>query len=203
MAWQRWYEGRKARFEYGFGRRLAIFFFDTRFARYWENLIRLDFGVSLVSREPVLGTLLSKLRYSLSLSVASLLLSYLIAVPLGVFSAVRKGSRADQALTLALFMLYSLPSFFVATLLLYFFSLGSNFPALRSVSDRRIPEPGRGGHDHPRELRDLLWHLALPLVCLTYGSLAALSRYTRTGLLDVIGADYIERRAQRACRSSP
>jgi peptide/nickel transport system permease protein len=190
-AWLKWYEARASRFRYGFRDELSILFFDTRFARYWANLLRLDFGVSLVSREPVLATLVSKLKYSLSLSVTSLILAYLIAIPLGVFSAVRKDSPADRALTLFLFMLYSLPSFFVATLLLYFFSEGSDFPALRLFPTGGFRSVGAGDMTTLGSIRDLLWHLALPLVCLTYGSLAALSRYMRTGLLDVIRADYI------------
>jgi len=190
-AWRTWFDGHRGRFQHGFLDEVRIFFLETRFARYWSNLLRLDFGVSLVSREPVLATLVAKLKYSLSLSVASLVLSYLIAVPLGVFSAVRKDSRADHALTLVLFMLYSLPSFFVATLLLYFFSQGSDYPALRWFPTGGFQSPGASEMTTLGSIRDLLWHLALPLACLTYGSLAALSRYMRTGLLDVIRADYV------------
>jgi peptide/nickel transport system permease protein len=191
LSWERWYDVHQGRFRHGFVDKLAIFFFDTRFARYWANLVHLDFGVSLVSREPVLATLGSKLKYSLSLSVASLLLSYLIAVPLGVFSAVRKDSRTDHVLTLVLFMLYSLPSFFVATLLLYFFSMGSDYPALRWFPTGGFQSAGAAEMTTLGSLGDVLWHLTLPLACLTYGSLAALSRYMRTGLLDVIRSDYV------------
>jgi peptide/nickel transport system permease protein len=191
QGWASWYEANQGRFRYGFADKVRILILDTRFARYWANLLQLDFGVSLVNREPVLSTLGSKLKYSLSLSVSSLLLSYLIAIPLGVFSAVRKDSRADRALTLVLFTLYSLPSFFVATLLLYFFSAGSDFPSLRWFPTGGFQSPGATAMTTLGTIRDVLWHLVLPLVCLTYGSLAALSRYMRTGLLDVIRADYV------------
>lgn len=189
--WNRWYEAHASRFRHGFRSKVRILFTDTRFARYMRNLLRLDFGVSLVSREPVMTTLLSKLKYSLTLSVGSLLLAYAIAIPLGVFSAVRKGSLADRAVTIVLFMLYSLPSFFVATLLLYFLSEGSDWPWLRI-----FPTGGFQGRDtfdltSLGRLADLARHLTLPLFCLTYGSLAALSRYMRSGLLDVIRADFV------------
>ncbi|HEX3597719.1 MAG TPA: ABC transporter permease, partial [Polyangiaceae bacterium] len=190
-AWKKWYSAHATRFRHGTSDEIRIFFLETRFARYWANLLRLDFGVSLVNREPVLATLVSKLKYSLSLSVTSLVLSYLIAIPLGVFSAVWKDSRVDHALTLVLFMLYSLPSFFVATLLLYFFSEGSNHPALRWFPTGGFHSVGTGEMTTLGSIGDVLWHLALPLACLTYGSLAALSRYMRTGLLDVIRADYV------------
>jgi peptide/nickel transport system permease protein len=190
-ALDRWYRAHAARFSYGSGEKVRRFFLDTRFATYWHNLVRFDFGVSLTSREPVIPTLVSKLKYSLWLSVGSLVLAYVIAVPLGVFSAVKKGSRADRVTTLVLFMLYSLPSFFVATLALYFFSEGSDYPALRF-----FPTGGWQSRDASElttlgQWSDVGWHLVLPMFAMTYGSLAALSRYMRTGLLDVIQADYV------------
>lgn len=190
-AWRRWYQEHRDRFTWSFSERVKIFFTDTRFARYWQNLFRLDFGVSLVTKEPVVSTLVSKLKYSLALSVLSLLLAYAIAIPLGIFSAVSKNSTTDRALTTSLFMLYSLPSFFVATLLLYFLSEGSNVRALRL-----FPTGGFQSRDFSElttlgQIGDLLWHITLPIVCLTYGSLAALSRYMRTGMLDVLHADYV------------
>jgi peptide/nickel transport system permease protein len=86
---------------------------------------------------------------------------------------------------------YSLPSFFVATLLLYFFSEGSDWESLRW-----FPTGGWRSRDalertSLEQLRDVAWHLVLPVACMTYGSLAALSRYMRTGLLDVIRSDYV------------
>jgi peptide/nickel transport system permease protein len=191
QGWYAWYEGHQARFQYSSQERVRIFFLDTRFATYWKNLARLDFGVSLVSREPVWSTLVSKLKYSLSLSVLSLIFAYVIAIPLGIFSAVRRDTKADRVVTTSLFMLYSLPSFFVATLLLIFVSLGSDYPWLRW-----FPTGGFVSRDFAElttfgKLKDLAWHLFLPLLCLTYGSLAALSRYMRSGLLEVIQSDYV------------
>lgn len=189
--WNRWYDANAARFRYSLADKLRIVFTDTRFARYLRNVSRLDFGVSLVSREPVMATLISKLKYSLTLSVGSLLLAYAIAIPLGIFSAVRKGSASDRVLTVVLFMLYSLPSFFVATLLLHFFSEGSDWQALRIFPTGGFQSRNVSDLTSFDRLKDLGMHLALPLFCLTYGSLAALSRYMRTGLLDVIRADYV------------
>jgi peptide/nickel transport system permease protein len=190
-AWYQWFDARAPRFQYGAGEKLRIFFLETRFARYWSNLLRLDFGVSLVSREPVMATLVSKLKYSLSLSVVSLILAYLLAIPLGVFSAVKRDTPAERSVTVGLFMLYSLPSFFVATLLLIFFSEGSDIPWLRwfptgGFQSREFAELTVFG-----KLSDVLWHLVLPIACLTYGSLAALSRYMRSGLLEVLQTDYV------------
>jgi len=188
---ERWYREHEGRFRFSTGDKIRRFFFDTRFAKYWRNLVRFDFGVSLTSREPVVPTLISKLKYSLSLSVGSLVLAYLIAVPLGVLSAVKKGTRLDRGVTLVLFMLYSLPSFFVATLLLFTFSAGSDLVALRFFPTGGWASRDAGELTTLGQWADIAWHLVLPMIAMTYGSLAALSRYMRTGLLDVIQADYV------------
>jgi peptide/nickel transport system permease protein len=189
--WSAWYAEHRGRWRWSRAEKLRILLLDTRFASYWWNLLSLDFGVSLVSKEPVLATLVSKLRYSLTLSVGSLLIAYLISIPLGIYSAVYKDSPSDRALTVSLFMLYSLPSFFVATMLLVLFSQGSDTEWLRWFPTGGFQSRGPLQLTSIGQIRDVVWHLALPLLCLTYGSLAALSRYMRTGLLDVIGSDYV------------
>ena len=189
--WSAWFDEVAPRFEHTGFERVKIFFFETRFARYWSNLLRFDFGVSLVTREPVLETLIEKLRYSLSLSITSLLLGYLISIPLGIYSAVDKNSPLDQSLTVTLFMLYSLPSFFVGTLLIFYFSEGSTVPWLRWFPIGGWRSPDADDLTTLQQIGDVLWHLVLPVACMTYGSFAALSRYMRTGLLGVISSDYV------------
>lgn len=190
-AWVDWFEEVHGRFEYTRGEHARIFFLETRFARYWANLVRLDFGVSLVTRQPVLETLLEKLRYSLSLSLTSLLLGYLVSIPIGIHSAVNKDSFSDRTTTVTLFMLYSLPSFFVGTLLLFWVSEGSTVPWMRWFPIGGWRSPDAQEMTSLAQIRDVVWHLVLPVLCMTYGSFAALSRYMRSGLLGVIHSDYV------------
>jgi peptide/nickel transport system permease protein len=187
--WNDWYKEHKERFTYSFGRKISIFFLDTRFAKYWGNLFRLDFGISHVDKKPVFEKIVSKIKYSLSLSVPAALIAYLISVPLGVFSAVKQNSLYDRLIAAVLFMLYSLPSFFIATLLLYFFSQGGDYFHF-------FPTGGYENTDHANfttieRIKDILWHIVLPLISLTYASFASLSRYARSGMLEVIRSDYI------------
>jgi peptide/nickel transport system permease protein len=166
----------------------SVLLLDTRFAAYWENLLHLDFGVSTTDRRPVFETVMGKLKYSLSLTLVSTLLAYFLAVPMGVFSAVRQGSRADTALTVTLFVLYSLPSFFTGTLLLKLLTEGAPFKLFPTGDFQTIsPDPWTTWD----RLKDITWHLVLPIVTYTSGSLAALSRYARTGLIEIIRADFI------------
>jgi peptide/nickel transport system permease protein len=185
--WLAWWQRNHSDFEYQ-GKKLRLLFGDTRFSKYWSNVLRFDFGQSTLDRRPVMPTILSKLRYSLSLTLLSVLLAYLVAIPLGVWSAVRQNTHADAAVTVTLFVLYSLPTFFVGTVFLRFFTEGDPvawFPAgdFESYAADRMTTL--------QHLRDVAWHLVLPIAAYTLGSLAALSRYARTGLVDVIRADYV------------
>ena len=184
--WNTWYEKNKKSWDYSTGDIFSITFTDTRFAKYWYNLSQLNFGVSHRDKRPVLETVLSKLKYSLTLAVTSVFLAYLISLPLGIWSAVNHNSKADRAVTVVLFMLYSLPSFFVGVVLLN----------LLTVEYKIFPTAGFESLNASEMttleyIKDVMWHVFLPICCMTYASLAALSRYAKTGLLDIINADFI------------
>ncbi len=155
----------------------------------WLNrLVRLDFGDSYQDWRPVRAKILEALPITLQINIISILLVYLISVPLGVYSATHHRSISDSLITVALFVLYSLPSFWVAMLLIYFLGGGEwlDWFPVYGVSSL-------GAEDWPwyRWLADRAWHLVLPVFCLTYTGLAALSRYARAGMLDTIRQDYI------------
>ncbi len=185
-----WQEGKKIgdHFRHDFQGKLAATFTDTRFAKYMANIAALDFGISHVDKQPILPNLWEKMKVSMTLGFFSVFFAYLISVPLGVWSAYKQHTRADQIVTILLFMLYSLPSFFTAVLLLQWFTIGNPwdfFPTGGFVGDNA---------DQMTTLEyigSVSYHMLLPVFCLTYGALASLSRYARTGLLDVIRADYI------------
>ena len=116
-----------------------------------------------------------------------MILAYILAIPLGVLSAVRKGKRSERVITTFLFMLYSLPNFWIATMLIVFFCGGDYYDVFPAFGLGNLPD------DAP--FFDRFWetsfHLVLPLFCLTYASLAFISRQMRGAMLNVIGQDYI------------
>ena len=198
--WLPWYEERAEVWDYDFAEKLEILFFDTRFAKYWGNLASMNFGVSHVDKQPVIERIMQKVPYTLTLNFVALIIAYFLSIPLGVWSAYYQNSTADRVVTVLLFMLYSLPSFFVGVLLLKWFAAGEPFDwfptggfagslptwaqpdaQIQTTADMTILE----------YFGSVGFHLALPVFCMTYGALASLSRYARTGLLDVIRADYI------------
>lgn len=156
---------------------------------FWlKRMVMLDFGTSYKDRRPVLTRIGEALPITIQLNIISIFLIYVISVPIGVFSATRSGTWGDAVLTLFLFMLYSLPSFWVAMLLIYFLGGGQFlnwFPiyGLNSLGAEELPL-----HSW---LLDRAWHLVLPVFCLTYGGLAGISRYARAGMVEVIRQDYI------------
>jgi peptide/nickel transport system permease protein len=111
----------------------------------------------------------------------------MIAIPLGVFSAVKRYTLADKTTTVMLFILYSLPSFWVANMLILLVGGGvfDIFPT------RFLHSPGAEDFTTIKRLLDWVWHLVLPVTCLTFGGLAFLSRQMRVGMLEVIRSDYV------------
>jgi peptide/nickel transport system permease protein len=187
--WQGWYErSRAARWEWGWFARLRIAATDTQFATYWSHLLRLDFGASHHYKRPVWDLISERLPVSLFLSLVSLLIVYVLAIPLGIFSAVRPYTVTDRTMTIGLFLLYSLPSFFVGTVLLRLLTVGEPFRWFPTGAFEGTDAISRNTWDR---VTNVLWHTTLPLVTLSYGGLAGLSRFARTGMLDVIRSDYV------------
>jgi peptide/nickel transport system permease protein len=160
----------------------------VQYALWLKRMVTFDFGTSYKDRRPVLEKIGEALPITLQINILSILIIYILSVPLGVFSAVKQGSFADSVTTLVLFLLYSLPSFWVAMLLMYFLGGGRHldwFPiyGINSLgADKMTWWPW---------LWDRLWHLTLPTFCLTYAGFAYISRYARAGMIDVIRQDYI------------
>tara|TARA_B110000037_G_scaffold220463_1_gene288460 strand:- start:3299 stop:4711 length:1413 start_codon:yes stop_codon:yes gene_type:complete len=187
-SWANYYEVNQERWTYSTIEKLNTLFIDTQFSKYWSNLLRLDFGVSHLDKRPVLDKMMEKLSYSMVLSISTIFLIYLFSVPLGIWSAVNHNTISDRVMTIFLFILYSLPSFWVGAMLLNFLTRGTPFAVL--------PTSGFSSLDTSQMttlayMKDIAWHCILPIICMTYAGLAALSRYARTGLLDVIRSDYV------------
>lgn len=159
-----------------------------QYARWLSRVVRLDFGRSTQDLRPVTEKIGESLPKTLLLSFLALFFSYVIAVPLGVLSAVKRGTLFERVVTVGLFVLYSLPSFWVAVMLLLYFAGGRAFDWFPMQG---LTSPGFEGLSFWGKVFDVAWHLVLPVVCLSYASLASISRYMRSGMLEVIRQDYI------------
>jgi peptide/nickel transport system permease protein len=200
---------------YGFDKPLP-----QRYILWMGKLMTLDFGDSYIDHRPVLTRIKEALPITLQLNFISLLLIYLISIPVGTYSATHQFTKSDTAITFILFVLYSLPSFWVAMLLIYFFGGGQGSHTLHTLCLNAFTSVGiqnwgiinwlledvlhfswfpfigigtPGSADWPfwDWFKDRLWHFCLPVICLAYGGFAIISRYTRAGLIEVVRQDYI------------
>lgn len=158
------------------------------YALWLGKFITGDFGISRKDKRPVSERIADTLPVTLLLNVISIFLVYLLSVPLGVTAAVKKGSLWDRGSSLVLFILYSLPAFWVGLLLLKYFSGGEYlnlFPLGGVIS------PWAESFPFLWKVVNVAWHLVLPVATLTYTGLAFLSRYARANMLEVLHAQYI------------
>ena len=159
-----------------------------QYGRWLKRMVTLDFGESLRDHRRIIDKLKERIPVSVKLGGISLLFAYLISIPLGVYSATHQYSIGDRVATVLLFGLYSLPNFWVATMAIVYLGGGdfwNVFPVYGLAS--------AGSENWPwwEKLGDQLWHLVLPITCLTYFTLAVLSRYMRAGMLEIIRHDFI------------
>lgn len=162
--------------------------FDNQYHRWLTDLLRGDFGYSYRQRRPVREVIGNAVGWTVLINGLALLLAYLISVPIGVYTAVRRGTRFDRWTTLLLFLLYSLPNFWIATLLTVFITnpmYGMDWFPARGIGTVAA---------------DASWweaistrapYFVLPVFCLTYGSLAFISRQLRGAMVGVLDSDYI------------
>lgn len=158
-----------------------------QYGKMVRRLVTLDLGNTWKDGRPIVDVVGEALPITLLLSSISLVVAYLIAIPLGVYSAVKQYTLTDQAATVTLFMLYSLPRFWIGTMLLVFLAGTLGWFPLQGWHSFEGFEAMSFGE----KVMDVGWHIALPVLTLTYNAFASLSRYMRTGMLETIRQDYI------------
>lgn len=158
---------------------------------YWlyDVVFRFDLGDSTRFRVPVSRVIGEKIGPTLLLSGISLLLTYVISVPIGLYSTVRSGKFDERLSSMSLYVLYSLPTYVAALELLLVFYL-----YLKDTPWQLKPGMTSDNYDQlggVEQVLDVGKHLILPLVCFTYGSLAYFSRFVKANMEEAIRQDYI------------
>lgn len=157
-----------------------------QYLRWVGSFIRGDFGVSLTYNVPVRGLLAETIPNTLRLTVAALLLQILIGIALGILSAARRYSLFDKVNTVAALFVYSIPSFWLALMLILLFSL-----KLGLLPSSHMESIGAAEMTGLALFADRLRHLILPAFVLGIASAASTARYMRGSMLDVLKEDYI------------
>ena len=173
------------RAQYGLDKPLHV-----QYALWLKNLFTLNFGESFKDNQSVWDKILERLPVTVKLNLWSILVVYLVAIPLGIYSATHPNSIADQATTLAAFVLFAVPLVWAATMAIVFIC-GGDFYYL-------FPPGGLESLDFAddwpiwKQIKDHAWHLFLPVVLLSYDGFAGMSRYMRSSMLEVLGQDYVQ-----------
>lgn len=169
--------------QYGFDKPMHM-----RYLLWLKNIATLNFGESFTYEEPVIDVITSKFPVSLQFGIVSLILSYLVSIPLGIVKAIRKGGTFDLISSFILFVMYSIPPFMLAILLIVFFSGGSFFEWFPVGG---LHSEGYDDLSTMEQIWDRVHHFILPLICFTIGSFTSLTILMKNSLIEEIKKDYI------------
>lgn len=159
----------------------------TQYVEWVSRLVRLDLGRSFSSdSRPVLDKIKERLPVTVSLNLIALVIEFGLAIPIGIYAAVRRNSWWDRGVTIFVFLGFAMPTFWLALLLMYLFGVQLSI----------LPISGIHSLGYERltlfsQIVDCARHLILPLSVASFGSLAGVSRYMRSAMLNVIEQDYI------------
>ena len=169
--------------QYGFDKPLL-----TRYWIWLKNVATLDFGESFSYEEPVIDVIISRFPVSLQFGIISLVLSYLICIPLGVGKAIKNGSKFDMLSSVLLYAMYSTPGFMLGVVLLVFLA-GDTFLGLFPIGGLYSDFYYEMGFWE--KIWDRIYHFILPLICYMIGSFTTLTVLMKNSILDIIKKDYI------------
>ncbi|MEM7364085.1 MAG: microcin C ABC transporter permease YejB [Pseudomonadota bacterium] len=159
-----------------------------RFLMMLYDYFRFEFGDSYYQDVPVVDLVVERLPVSLSLGIATLLIVYLVSLPLGITKAVRDGTVFDIWTSVVILVGYAIPAFILAMLLIILFCGGEFFdwfPLRGLISDN---------HEDLsvlEKIKDRLWHLAMPVTAMVVGSFATLTMLTKNSFLEEINKQYV------------
>lgn len=152
---------------------------------YWKwfsSALRGDLGESFNYKEKVADIIASKMWISFGISMTAFLLQFMISIPLGIKAATHQYGAVDYTTSIIAMIGISLPSFFMAYMLLSVFAVQLHWLPLQGIQSGDV-----GGFD----LGDFIWHMILPMATIIIGSIGGLMRYTRTNTLEVLNQDYV------------
>jgi len=156
------------------------------FFHWLGNAVRGQFGESWSYNLPVTTKFLNVIWYSVVINIITFVLEIVICIPLGILAARKQYSRTDYFVTVFSLMGMSLPTFFLATILKFIFSVKLGWFDLYGIVGRFYEQLNTWG-----KLMDMARHMVLPILTLGMLSVGGLMRYTRTSMLEVLSSDYI------------
>jgi len=166
---------------YGLDRPIIIQYLD-----WLKKLLKLDFGRSFIDNRPVMQKIMERLPVTILINSLALLVIFLFSIPIGIKSAVRRGSFFDKGATVFVFLGFAMPSFWLALILMSFFGVKLGILPVSGLTSLDFQE-------YPAfyKVIDISRHLLLPVVVASLSGLAGIPRYMRQSMLSTISQDYI------------
>ncbi len=162
-----------------------------QYLNFLAGLARGDLGVSLANRVPAMGLVLERLPATLELTFAALIVSNLIAIPIGLISAIRRGTRVDGTIMVVAMLGQSMPGFWLGIMLILFFSVTLRvFPVSGHVPVLQLILQGDVS-TALTNLPDALHHMVLPVITISVFTIARNARLVRSALLEVLAQEYV------------
>lgn len=159
----------------------------TQYFLWMKSLMVLDFGNSLSSdARPVWDKIKERLPITIYINISSMVIIFLVAIPLGVASALRRGSVFDRVTTVFVFIGFSVPSFWLALICMDLLGVRLGWLPISGIHSAQY-----ASLSFAAKVWDTTRHLFLPVVISAFGSLAGMSRYMRSSMLEIIRQDYI------------
>jgi len=175
----------------------------VQYARWAMRLLHGDLGESFSLHQPVTRALADALPVSIGLGAASLFLTFLIGVPIGMLQAVRRGGSLDTSLTVVTTLAYAAPSFWLALALVAVFTYGAaswGLPPPLRLPAFGLRAPGLELHGIAA-FGDLVRHAILPVTILTVVGASGIARFARSSIADVLGQDFVRSAWAKGARS--
>lgn len=169
----------------------------VQFVRWIVNIVQGDLGMSFQSNQPVWNVIARPMRNSLILVLYSTVLLYLMAIPLGIFSAVRQYSFGDQAISLVSYLALAIPNFFLALLfILLIFNFRTFTREAFGYNQLILPvaQMTSSGHLNMtpwQQFWDIVWHMLMPGFVVATAGIAGFTRVLRGQMLEYLGSDFI------------
>ncbi|MBI5573767.1 MAG: ABC transporter permease [Elusimicrobia bacterium] len=160
--------------------------FYVQYLMWVKRLAKLDFGKSFKDDRPVIKKIAERLPATLLLNFLSIIFIFAIAIPIGVISSVKKDTVFDKITTVFVFVGFSVPTFWLAILLMIFFGLHLGWLPISGFRSINFDELTLFG-----KTVDIAGHLILPVFVSAFTGIAGLSRYTKSAMLEVLHQDYI------------
>lgn len=191
-----WYEANKEYYNFEPTKWQKIgMLFETRFTRYMQRVLTLDFGTMRNdTSKTVVNEVVKRFKYSLTLSILPMFFTFFLCQFFGFLMAYEQHRWPDYTLNVLFLVLYAIPIFVVAPFLIEKVALRHTFPFTNTpipLSGFTSPDAIYENMTSLQRLLDTLQHIALPLVAIMYGALAAQARLSRTAVLEVLRQDYV------------